>query len=113
MQRRGLLQETVRVGGYRAFGEGMSKITIEHKPSEERLEILRVKEWPIWTKEVSEFPWSYEDGEICYFLEGDVEVTPEDGETVRMGKGDLVTFPSGMSCTWKVNKPVRKHYTFE
>ena len=50
--------------------------------------------------------------ETCYFLEGDVEVTPEGGKPVRIGKGDLVTFPTGMSCTWKVLKPVRKHYKF-
>jgi hypothetical protein len=25
---------------------------------------------------------------------------------------DLVTFPAGMSCTWEIRTPVRKHYTF-
>jgi len=46
-------------------------------------------------------------------LEGDVIVTPEGGgDAVRVGKGDLVTFPVGMSCTWEVQKPVRKHYSF-
>jgi hypothetical protein len=29
-----------------------------------------------------------------------------------MGKGDLVTFPTGMKCTWDVKVPVRKHYRF-
>jgi hypothetical protein len=41
-----------------------------------------------------------------------VEVVPDGGEPVRMGKGDLVTFPRGMSCTWKITRPVKKHYTF-
>jgi uncharacterized cupin superfamily protein len=41
-----------------------------------------------------------------------VVVTPEGGEAVEMGKGDLVTFPKGMSCTWKIRKNVRKHYKF-
>jgi uncharacterized cupin superfamily protein len=45
-------------------------------------------------------------------LEGEVTVTPAGGEPVRFGKGDLVTFPAGMSCTWKVHKAVRKHYKF-
>jgi uncharacterized cupin superfamily protein len=27
-----------------------------------------------------------------------------------MKKGDLVTFPEGMSCTWKIRKDVKKHY---
>ena len=90
----------------------MSKIKIERGPSKDRLDALGVTGWPIWTKEASEFPWSYDEQEICYFLEGDVEVVPEGGKPVRFGKGDLVTFPQGMSCTWKVKKPVKKHYRF-
>jgi uncharacterized cupin superfamily protein len=31
---------------------------------------------------------------------------------VRIGKGDLVTFPAGMSCTWEVRGAVKKHYRF-
>jgi uncharacterized protein len=87
-------------------------IKIEHQPSQENLEKLGVFTWPIWTKEKSEFPWTYDESETCYFLEGDVIVTPKNGQPVQVGKGDLVTFPSGMSCTWKVNIPVRKHYQF-
>jgi len=90
----------------------MAEIKIEHDPPEDRLAELGVKEWPIWTKEISEFPWSYDEPETCYFLEGDVVVTPDDGEPVEVGKGDLVTFPSGMHCTWNVRQPVRKHYIF-
>jgi uncharacterized cupin superfamily protein len=41
-----------------------------------------------------------------------VIVTPEGGEPVRVGKGQLVTFPAGMSCTWDVRVPVHKHYRF-
>lgn len=87
-------------------------IKIEHQPNQENLEKIGVFKWPIWTKEVSEFPWTYDESETCYFLEGEVIVTPENGEPVQVGKGDLVTFPSGMSCTWKVNLPVKKHYQF-
>ncbi|MGH8610629.1 MAG: cupin domain-containing protein [Gammaproteobacteria bacterium] len=25
---------------------------------------------------------------------------------------DLATFPVGLSCTWDVRKPVKKHYRF-
>jgi uncharacterized cupin superfamily protein len=90
----------------------MSEIKIERNPNQERIEKLGVSDWPIWTKEVSEFPWSYDEQETCYFLEGDVVVTPDGGEPVKMGKGDLVTFPEGMSCTWKIGKDVKKHYQF-
>jgi uncharacterized cupin superfamily protein len=88
----------------------MSDIQIEHNPADETLRELGVTAWPVWTKEVSEFPWSYDTPETCYFLEGDVVVTPDGGEPVTMGEGDLVTFPRGMSCTWQVRKGVRKHY---
>jgi uncharacterized cupin superfamily protein len=89
-----------------------SEIQVNHQPSEEELARLGVRGWSIWEKEVSEFPWSYDEPETCYFLEGDVLVTPAAGEPVRVGKGDLVTFPEGMSCTWKVEKAVKKHYRF-
>ena len=77
-----------------------------------KLKEMGVFDWPIWTKEKSEFPWAYDESETCYFLEGDVIVTPEDGDPVVMGKGDLVTFPEGMSCTWEIRKDVKKHYVF-
>jgi uncharacterized protein len=87
-------------------------IAIERQPTPERLEELGVFQWSIWTKEVSEFPWTYDTKETCYFLAGEVTVTPKNGEPVTMGKGDLVTFPAGMSCTWKITQAVRKHYLF-
>lgn len=89
----------------------MAKITVE-KPSPEKLASLGVTRWPIWTKEVSEFPWSYSSQEIAYILEGEVTVIEQGGEAVSFGAGDLVTFPSGLSCTWQVKKALRKHYQF-
>ncbi len=87
-------------------------IAIDHAPSAETLQHLGVFQWSIWTKEVSEFSWTYDESETCYFLEGDVVVTPASGEPVQVGKGDLVTFPAGLSCTWNVLSPVKKHYRF-
>ena len=82
------------------------------KPSEKRLLELNVKSWPIWEKGISEFPWEYDDTETCYIIEGDVIVTPETGDPVRFGKGDLVVFQTGLKCTWKINSAVKKHYKF-
>ena len=90
----------------------MEPIQVENNPDESRLNGLGVFEWPIWAKEVSKFPWSYGDSETCYLLEGDVTVTPDGGEPVRIGKGDLVTFTAGLSCTWEIHADVRKPYTF-
>jgi len=82
------------------------------KPTEEKLQKLNVKSWPIWEREVSEFPWEYDEAETCFILEGDVIVTPDTGIPVRFSKGDLVVFSPGLKCRWKINKAVRKHYKF-
>ena len=81
------------------------------KISQEELESQNIKSWPIWTCDASEFDWEYADRENCYLLEGEVEVTVG-SETVCFGAGDFVVFPRGLKCTWKVIKPVRKHYCF-
>jgi len=47
----------------------MAEIKIEHSPGKDRLTQLGVEDWPIWQKEVSEFPWHYDEPESCYFLE--------------------------------------------
>jgi uncharacterized cupin superfamily protein len=89
------------------------QILYERKPAPGKLEVLGVYDWPIWTKEASKFPWTYEQTETCYFLRGKVIVTPDGGEPLEFGRGDLVTFPAGMSCTWEITQDVEKHYTFE
>ncbi len=90
----------------------MGKIKVERHPSEVRLQELGVAGWPIWTQEASEFPWTYDEQETCFFLEGEVTVTCDDGDIARVGQGDLVTFPEGLSCTWKIGRDVKKHYRF-
>ena len=90
----------------------MADISVVHNPDRRTLQSLGIFDWPIWTKEVSEFPWYYSDKETCYILEGNVEVTTENGVTVHFGEGDLVVFPAELSCTWKIRDAVKKHYKF-
>lgn len=88
------------------------EIRVEQQPEEQRLKQLGVKRWPTWGAEVSCFPWTYGESETCYILEGEVIVTPDGGEPVTVKAGDLATFPAGMSCTWDIKQPIRKHYRF-
>lgn len=83
------------------------------KLKDEELKKRGVFGWPVWTKEISRFDWSYDSIEECYFLEGQVTVEAKDGKSVAFGRGDFVTFPKDLSCTWIVKKPVRKHYNFK
>jgi len=73
-----------------------------------------IKRWAIWEKEISQFPWFYDSPEMCLFLEGEVVVTDSDtGKKYEIKKGDFVTFPAEMACTWDVKRPVKKHYRFD
>jgi len=87
-------------------------IRVTHTPDPEQLAGLGVESWPIWSCGVSTFPWTYDERETCLLLEGEVVVTPDGGEPVAFGAGDLVEFAAGLSCTWDVHAAVRKHYRF-
>ena len=85
------------------------KDVIVRKPTED--EAAECKSWPTWGCEASTFDWAYTQTETCLILEGEVTVT--DGTaSVTFGPGDYVIFPVDLECTWKVKKPVRKHYNF-
>jgi len=71
----------------------------------------RLMSKPTWGCEVSMFDWHYDSQENCILTEGEVEVT-YDGGSASFGAGDYVEFPQGLSCVWKVTKPVKKHYEF-
>jgi uncharacterized cupin superfamily protein len=89
-----------------------SQILVEHHPSTMKLDVMGVFDWPIWRKEASTFPWNYSQTETCYILRGRFTVTPDGGEPQEFKRGDLITFPAGMSCTWEIHEDVEKHYNF-
>ena len=91
----------------------MSQIKVEKNPSQAHLDNLGVSKWPTWQKEVSVFPWTFHEQEIAYILEGECVITPNGGTAVTFGKGDLVTFPAGITASWEVRKPLHKHYQLD
>lgn len=91
----------------------MNQIIVEHNPGQTRLEAMGVSKWPTWQKEVSVFDWTFPEQEIAYILEGECVMTPTEGDAVTFGKGDLVTFPAGITVNWEVKKPLRKHYQLD
>ncbi len=82
------------------------------KLSKSEIQERGFNQWPIWEKEVSQFPWTYDETEECLLLEGRVVVMTSDGKRVEFGKGDYVKFPAGLKCTWDIQEPVRKYYRF-
>lgn len=89
----------------------MSKIKVE-KPTPERLQQLGVEGWSPWECGVETFAWEYSSDETAFVKQGRVQVVTEHGQEVEFGEGDLVHFPKGLKCTWKVIEPIRKVYTF-
>jgi uncharacterized protein len=81
------------------------------KPTES--EISSTKSWETWSKEQSEFPWSYDERETCYILEGEAEVIDKQGNKIVFKTGDMVQFEQGLECTWNIKKKIQKKYLFE
>lgn len=90
----------------------MSTIRVEPAPDAARLAELETDTWPLWEKEISEFPWEYFEDETSYILAGRAIVLPEGGAPVEIAAGNLVTFQSGLICRWKIVEPIRKRYRF-
>ncbi|MGB9614435.1 MAG: cupin domain-containing protein [Fervidobacterium sp.] len=80
------------------------------KPTDD--EIQKAKSWPTWSKEESIFDWYYDEPEQFYVVEGNAEVTLDDGSKVSFGAGDMVRFDRGVKCTWNVKEKILKHYNF-
>ena len=91
----------------------LNNIKVEKNPAQSRLDVLNVTKWPTWQKEISVFPWTFHEQEIAYILEGECVITPTNGTSVTFGKGDLVTFPAGLSANWEVKKALHKHYQLD
>ena len=89
----------------------MNQMSVK-KITQDEMRVLNIVSWPTWSKEPSTFPWSYSEKETAYIIEGDVTVTADDGESITFGAGDLVTFNAGLSCSWHVKSPLKKHYKF-
>jgi uncharacterized cupin superfamily protein len=93
----------------------VTAITVKSNTHPAQQENRDVTSWPTWGCRVSTCLWTYDEQETCLLLGGGGEngsVTPDGGEPVRFGAGDLVVFDAGLSCTWEVHAPVRKHYRF-
>ena len=81
------------------------------RPTQEELKKLGIENWSPWSCDPSEFDWEYPFEETAYVKKGRVIVTEEGGEQVEIKAGDLVTFPKGLKCKWKVIERIEKVYT--
>jgi uncharacterized cupin superfamily protein len=56
------------------------------------------------------FRMDYPVWEFCHFLEGECVITPEGGAPKTLKAGDAFICDRGLKGTWRVVKPVAKHF---
>jgi hypothetical protein len=63
----------------------------------------------LWRRDPEEGPMVLDEyHEIAFILEGEVEVSDDDGTVHRVGPGDMLITPRGTRATWKSLSPVKK-----
>ena len=64
----------------------------------------------LWKREPETGPMDLSYHEIAVIIEGEVEVTGEDGAVHRVGPGDVLITPKGSKATWRALSPVKKFW---
>jgi uncharacterized cupin superfamily protein len=64
----------------------------------------------MWRRVPEEGPMEPPYHEIAFIVEGEVEVTDEDGTVHRAGPGDILVTPYGTKAVWRALSPVKKFW---
>jgi uncharacterized cupin superfamily protein len=62
----------------------------------------------VWKRDVQRRHFERPYHEVAYIIEGEVEITDEDGEIIVAGPGDILITPRGSKGFWKNLSPVKK-----
>jgi uncharacterized cupin superfamily protein len=63
----------------------------------------------VWECTPGVFDYVHTDETAC-LVDGRVTVTPEGGEPMELGPGDIVFFPEGSKTRWEIHDTVRKAF---
>jgi uncharacterized protein len=64
----------------------------------------------IWECSPGPSHWTLETNEVIHLVAGRMTVTPDGGDALELGAGDVAVFPLGWSGTWDIHEAVRKVY---
>jgi uncharacterized cupin superfamily protein len=62
----------------------------------------------VWECTPGSFKWDYCQDETAVIISGEAFITVEGGSERQLRPGDLVFFPAGSSCMWRVTAQIRK-----
>jgi len=65
----------------------------------------------VWQRDVQNRYFERPYHEIAYIIEGEVEISDDDGNLVKAGPGDILITPKGSKGHWKNLTPVKKFFT--
>ena len=63
-----------------------------------------------WRRDLQSQRFERSYHEIAYIIEGEVELTMDDGRLVHAGPGDVLVTPKGSTGYWKNLSPVKKFW---
>lgn len=64
----------------------------------------------LWQRDVQRRYFERPYHEIAYIIEGEVEITDDDGNLVKAGPGDILITPKGSKGFWKSMRPIKKFF---
>ena len=77
--------------------------TVEHRSGDGKFAV------GFWRRDPEEGPMELtEFHEVMFIIEGEIEITTQDGTVHQVGPGDLVIAPQRSRGTWRALTPVRK-----
>ena len=65
----------------------------------------------IWEATPGTFNATYAGFEFVHLLAGKITITPDGGTPVTVTSGDAFVVEPAFKGTWKIEEPVRKHFT--
>ena len=63
-----------------------------------------------WEATPGTYSATYKSWEFIHMIEGEVMITPENGDPVTVTAGDAFVIEKGFTGTWEIKKKVFKHF---
>jgi uncharacterized cupin superfamily protein len=96
------LESAPIVNGWIKSGEPVARNKFLASSSDKMAHIMA------WECTPGSFDWHYSEDETCVITSGEVFITQANSQERRLGPGDMVFFPAGCLCHWRVTSKVRK-----
>ncbi len=64
----------------------------------------------LWRCEPMTFEYEFPGDEIFHIIEGTLKIDLEDGSSVTVSEGDIISFDKGVKSTWTVQSSFKKFF---